>query len=224
MNFQQARDFINAHRAAFHEWKKTRITMGQIARVRQLENRMANIANPKITDLAIDLAGEPVMIQIAADKGTSWSPNAYMPIEDAQLMMYSRKEATRLIAQLESEMNDKSITKFPDESGLQDAVERLRTVNSADKAQQSEFEHLNNIMYALMAATGQRDDSFEHGEVRLVVERWETREGDTQVTQLIEDIYDFMMFALDGNFIGEDGLAELVGKSRIASTIADCAW
>ena len=84
MNFQSASEFINRYRADFHEWRKTRITMQQMSLIRQLESRMADISNPKVLELAVDLKGNVVeLAQPAQDRGTTWSPNAYIPAGDA---------------------------------------------------------------------------------------------------------------------------------------------
>lgn len=224
MNFQSAGEFINRYRSLFHDWKKTRIKLRQMELIRKLENRLADVSHPKIVDIAIDLEGQPVMIQLPADRTVAWNPDAYVPIGEQELMMYDSKQASRLIAQLESELNNRELVKFSTNDGEQDAFELLRSNPTQDKLHEREVEALTNSIFSLMSVLGQREHDFEHGEPRIIVERWANRHIDTQVEDGILYLEEMMVYAIDNNFITQDGLLELVQKSAIATVIASANW
>ena len=135
---------------------------------------------------------------------------------DAELLMLSQEDASRMIAQLESELRNHDLTKFPTPRYTEDDVNAIRDLNTVDKAEEREVEKLNNIVYSLMSVLGQRADDWEHEEARLIVERWDLRDRDTQVQWLIQKLYDFMVYLLDNDFITDEGLDQIVADYPIA--------
>jgi hypothetical protein len=107
MKRKDAFDFIYKHRAGFNEWRKTRATMGQIERIRQLEERLVNTA-PK-QSLGFQLMADGSMQEVfrPVERGTMQNPTGYTPIDEHRLLMMPRDIAHQFILQLEADVQNR---------------------------------------------------------------------------------------------------------------------
>lgn len=156
LNKSSASELIENYKPAFWEWKKTRLTMGQLNRIKQLQERMESLHGPGFAkERVANMYGDEV--DAIGDNNTrEYAPQAYQPLNDMQLAQLTKKTAGQLIDQLSSELKNKELTKLPRMKDNELTFEKIRVASDMDKVDAEEFERINNIVHTLYASIGQQ--------------------------------------------------------------------
>lgn len=169
MTKKQASKFIDDYRGAFYDWRKTRITSQQIKYIRELETRLANVSKPSAHEWVM-VDGEYQQVTKDHDLNADWNPTAYTPFDELQLAQMSAETASDWIDQLKSEVARKNAYQEGyDQHGdynyaqaqvndYQDTMEKNRQAKSLADAKVSEFNKLNDLIYAVESILGYNND------------------------------------------------------------------
>lgn len=131
--------FIGIHKEAFLEWKKTRLTVGQAKRIRQLEADLKNLYPPQSLGATINSQGELVEAFRTNDRMSMFNAsNAYEALNDAQLRQFTFELADVYIKQLEEERDRKRLHNF---------TENMEIINTTDY---EEFQYLKQIYQPIL--------------------------------------------------------------------------
>jgi hypothetical protein len=154
---KQCRTFLDKYRVTFNEWKNTRITKGQEERIRQLEERLADVSEPSVEEFAVNLDGE--LVKVPKKSKREYNPLGYTKMTTLQLRMISQDEASRIIEQMESELKS---TRFKTSIDNRDVtMEEFRMPQTQFEATIMEMKTLNNFLHAMVSASGcPTDDIF----------------------------------------------------------------
>jgi hypothetical protein len=155
---------IDAHRADFYTWKKTRVTQAQMNHIRQLDERLASIESQAEVTFAVDQDGN--ITEVSTAKKNTYNPRAHEPLTEHQLMQLSYKEASTLIDQMKKEQTERysSISQSKDQQDLQDKVagfdDRTGVGRAKDEnqARSNEYNRLADLIYKLEAVAGQENE------------------------------------------------------------------
>lgn len=195
MTKKQASEFIDRYRAAFYEWRKTRITQQQIRYIRELEQRLANIYTPKQIEYAVNEDGEIIEIKRGSSRDAIGESQtvAYEPLTEMQLAQMSYEEASLFIDQLKSELERKELYQYGDIYGDdQQVLEEKRSAKDRNDAIIKEYTALDNLIYKLEAVVGyENPDLHDLTKATLL-------EGEDQRSQEAKNaIKEFMMQTID---------------------------
>lgn len=108
---RQANGMMYKYGSIYYKWMKTRITNGQINRIRKLEEDMSDLGVPKQVEIAIDQEGNIHEFPYASSRERTF-PDGYVSLPDSDLRQLSKEQATKLIYQMENEARDKELGRF----------------------------------------------------------------------------------------------------------------
>lgn len=212
-NKADASQFIDKYRGAFYAWKQTRCTAQQKNFIRELEARLCDTSTQKEITFSIDASGN--IQQIKTNKAQhNYNPQGYQPLSDADLCMMSINDASQYIDLLNNELKDKSLYQYnesPDER-----LETTRQAKNKKDAEITEFNNLNDLMYAFEALAGYDDEELHECATELVCNK-DITDNNTQKKRSY--IYNFMMQLLENNCIDIAGLTQMCEKSTTAQKI-----
>ena len=212
MKQHEASKFIDDSRAAFHKWKQTRIKIGQMNHIRELEKRQMKIGAPPTVEWATDLFMNQVMKPVVAvnrDKG--YNPDSFNPIGEMELMMFSEEEASHYIDILLADSKNTSLVKHTIE--YNQTFEELRHVKTETNRFEKEFEEIQNIAYSIESIQGFHDEELHEMITSLLVDN---TDKDGVLYNAKARIKDSMLAVIDSGAITFEGMAELCKDSSVA--------
>lgn len=231
LTHQQASRLIDEHQGAFEAWKRTRLTRGQYNQIRNIENRLANIYKPRVVTEStndnpfdFDMGDAPFNVSSTKEQ---WNPNAYEPLAEQIIGLFSREEADDYIRQLTYELNNPELRSF---SGAQDldyadySIEEARTAKTEEQSKSNQFKELNNFLFALsditgnyFEADGHNIESLRHEALQVFFNGASAEKREAVRT----NIKDFVKHAILSKSIKFDALIRLADRSEIATEIVD---
>lgn len=212
-NKADASQFIDKYRGAFFEWKRSRCTSKQKNFIRELEARFCVTHQLKEITFSIDASGN-IQQTVINKPQHEYNPQGYQPLSDEELNMMSVDDASKYIDIINAEFKDKSLYQYnesPDER-----LETTRQAKNKKDAEITEFNNLNDLMYAFEALAGYDDEELHECATELVCNK-DITDNNTQKKRSY--IYDFMMQLLENNCIDIAGLTQMCEKSTTAQKI-----
>lgn len=167
---------IDRHYNDYVEWMRDRCSSFQRTRIRQLEQRMANIYVPKsitvfdmdmpfdmpFTDEEDDNSGldtnvdeVDITISVTTKKVDNWCPTAYEPLQDEHLEMMSSEEANAYIQRLQYELGNRNLRNVGGGQEMHEAFSTPMRPKTVAELRTREYTGLNNFLYGLSAIVGQ---------------------------------------------------------------------
>ena len=244
-----ASKFLDAHRIAFEDWRKDRVSDRTKTMIRQIEDRIANIYVPIQVERKVDIEGKEVTddktddSDVSEDSGVSnmakkaswYAPRAYEPLSDAALLQFTQKEADIYLNRLRDEyargasLGNQPATIDERKHGLvnysltnMDLVESTRTARTQADFNAKEWENLNNILYALCKVSGEDDMELINSGFYIFSSDQSGMSTEEAITATMDKrgyIRGYMMHCLESNFITMDGLLQMVDRCEIAKEI-----
>jgi hypothetical protein len=211
-----ASKFIDDYRGTFHTWRSTRIRPSQKKYIRQLEERMSNLSSPRAIQFAVTPEGAIIQVQDTnKDNADKYNPTGYKLMDDMYLDMYSTEEASKYIDTLKAELANKSMYRYGERSDNTMTFEDLRKPKTVESLKKNEYTTLNDLMFKLDAVAGYENEKVHNAVSTLLLEGLD----DERTLNAKQTIRDFMMYLMDEDFIGWEGLAELCKDCDIAKEI-----
>lgn len=216
---QSAYEFIQKYGNEYYQWKQTRIKDWQIERIRNLEQRMANIYTDKRVEFAFDENGELIEMETKErDKSRRWNPQAYEPLDEYQIRMLSFEDAQELIERLQFELSDRSLTRgLIYEDDLNSQVESVRSKESRTLAQEIEekFTEFQNTIFKIEEKAGYRDEAIHDACQELLIYGF----NNENVMKKVKLLRDWLMYLIDEDFVTLPQMSLLVSNSKIWTDI-----
>ena len=219
--------FISEYRGIHFAWTKTRITLGQVKLIKDLETRQMKIGAPPAIEYATNIFGKsvqkPIVTPVSNTKG--YNPNAFEPLDDVALMQFSEKEAEVYINVLLKDKEDVDLTKFEIIADNATNFESMRYDNMQYKRESGhyitteeerikfEFEAIQDIMFKLEASAGYYDEDLHDAVVSLLIDNTDKK---GQLMKKKIKIKDMMIDLIETKAITFEGMAELCSDSAIA--------
>lgn len=199
---KDASELMSKYSSSFYEWRRTRITKEQMALIRQLEERLANLYTPKQVETAISPDGELIVTRHATVK-SQYNPVGYTPMDEVVLLMYSKDDAGKLIEQMQYELSRKQMYQYGQDvqarnfdsngemeqrDGFFDFEDVRRKYGSTVQL----FEELNNIMYSIQAMAGYEIDELQDEMARTFFESDVSQEQINEIRNRIKGHVSYM--------------------------------
>lgn len=154
-----AYDFIEKYRGAFNTWKKTRIRPNQAETIKKYEKYLASLEYKRERLFARDFKTEE---QARKPLRTVYDPIAHKPLDDDQLKLFSKENASAYIKQLKYAIQAKRLYLFKKERNKDDDFEEIRSINDTSEWATREFRTLHSMIYSLQKESGVVNDQITH--------------------------------------------------------------
>lgn len=188
LTHQIASRLINEFSGVVYEWQRTRITQGQIAQVRRLEERLSSLHGaPRLAyNSDNDMFGEMSFEIIDESPKQEYAPRAYDGLDIATLAQVSVEDANQLINQLQYELQAKELYTYGE------------NVETFEYTERAEYEHFlridrktivlsnwnHNLNRGFIDRNIPQNHTFEGIRQAQTFEQWRTKEY-TAITNLL---------------------------------------
>lgn len=205
VNKSQASEFIEMEKPVYLEWKKTRLTVLQEKRIKQLSDRLGKLNGlgfKKTLANNMDMSEE---YMLGENNTKEYNPKAYDELQERHVGMLSKESASQLINQMTLELNNKSLSKFSkEELGGSNARHQQE-----DKVDIGELKNLNDSIRSLYNILGQQvEDDISNNIYKLQIGG-----NKEEITELKNSMKELVNLALD--FVENNGEnLEEVEKSK----------
>jgi hypothetical protein len=214
---QDASELIARYRSVFYTWEKTRITISQENRIRELEAKLSNTKPAKAIKYAV-VDGQIVEIEVqgARDKARDWAPSGYdTPYEGTAIKMLSKEYADTFIKQLESEIANKEMYRYGERSDGTQTFELIRKAQTESRFEAQEENAMEDAIHKMFATIG-----YEVPEVlQAMMSPEEYKRTNKYTKQKKATLLEFMLDIVDRSLIEPANLLELVEKSELLTDI-----
>lgn len=205
MDKQQCNKFIDKYRGTFYTWKKTRISEGQMNHIRTLESRLSTMTSSKSVEMSIDDEGN--LVEVTSGK-SEVAVTAYDPLSDAQLLQFSREDASNYIDMLKSELERKELYRFGEVADDSMTFEEIRQAHTLVDQHEELYEELKNLMFKLESVAGYADDELENSAISDVLDEVDT----PAARRALEKIKSFMFDLVEHDDVDLEGLHSMTEK------------
>lgn len=158
---EDAERLIGRYSGKYYEWLQSRLSRGQMNRIRALEERMSNTETPLQVEYAV-IDGVYTQITKVPHKH-KYAPKGYEGLNEYQLRMLSSEEASAYIQRLEYELE--YIKGVPTQNGEefiysdhQDMLNEKRYASTLQGAEDEALEELRSMIYSIESIANYKDD------------------------------------------------------------------